>query len=103
MHDARVIYLAFDRDTPGQQAARSLARLLERRARLVILPEGVKDVNELGLRQAGRLVFQACVVEAARGGGAGGGEWSRGWEEEHYLDAAPDADRDPVGDQQEVA
>lgn len=98
LHDARVIYLAFDRDTPGQQAARSLARLLEGRARLVILPEGVKDVNELGLRQAGRLVFQACVVEAARGG-----EWCRGWEEEHYPDAARDADRDPVGDQQEVA
>lgn len=65
LHAARVIYLAFDRDAPGQQAARSLAQRLEGRARIVVLPEGVKDVNELGQRPAGRLVFQACVVEAA--------------------------------------
>lgn len=65
LHTARVIYLAFDRDTPGQQAARSLAQRLEGRARIVVLPEGVKDVNELGQLPAGRLVFQAYVVEAA--------------------------------------
>lgn len=68
LHAARVVYLAFDRDTPGQQAARTLARRLDGRARLVVLPVGVKDVNELGLRPAGRLVFQACVIESARGG-----------------------------------
>ena len=66
LRDARVIYLAFDRDTPGQQAAHALARRLDSRARLVVLPTGVKDVNELGQRPAGRLVFHACVVEAAR-------------------------------------
>lgn len=71
LHDVRVIYLAFDRDTPGQQAARSLARRLDGRARFVMLPPGVKDVNELGQRPAGRLVFQACVVEAAHTEAAG--------------------------------
>lgn len=65
LHDVRIIYIAFDRDTPGQQAARTLARQLDGRARFVVLPPGVKDVNELGQRPAGRLVFQACVVEAA--------------------------------------
>lgn len=64
--DAHTIYLAFDRDTPGQQAARSLAQRLDGRARLVMLPPGAKDVNELGQRPAGRLIFQACVVEAAQ-------------------------------------
>lgn len=72
LHAAHVVYLAFDRDTPGQQAARALARRLEGRARLVVLPAGVKDVNELGLRPAGRLVFQACVIESARGATRGG-------------------------------
>ena len=67
LHAAHVVYLAFDRDTPGQQAARALAHRLEGRERLVVLPAGVKDVNELGLRPAGRLVFQACVIESARG------------------------------------
>lgn len=65
LHNAHVVYLAFDRDTPGQQAARSLAQRLEGRARIVVLPAGVKDVNELGQRPAGRFVFQACVIEAA--------------------------------------
>lgn len=72
LHAAHVVYLAFDRDTPGQQSARALARRLEGRARLVVLPAGVKDVNELGLRPAGRLVFQACVIESARGATRGG-------------------------------
>lgn len=63
---AHVVYLAFDRDAPGQQAARALARRLDGRDRMVMLPAGVKDVSELGLVPAGRLVFQACVVEAAQ-------------------------------------
>lgn len=71
LRKARTIYLAFDRDTPGQQAARALACHLNGRARLVALPPGVKDVNELGQRPAGRLIFQACVVEAAQRSRAG--------------------------------
>lgn len=62
---ARTIYLAFDRDSPGQEAAQALAARLDGRARLVLLPEGVKDVNELGQRPDGRDQFHACLLRAA--------------------------------------
>jgi DNA primase len=61
---ARAIYLAFDQDAPGQEAARVLARRLGPRLRLVTLPEGVKDVNELGHRSNGERVFRACLQDA---------------------------------------
>jgi DNA primase len=62
---ARTIYLAFDRDGPGQEAVRALAGRLGARARRVLLPEGVKDVNELGQRPDGRDQFHACLLRAA--------------------------------------
>lgn len=72
LREARVIYLAFDRDTPGQQAARALALRFEGRARIAVLPADVKDVNELGQRPDGRLAFQACVVKSTRSGASTG-------------------------------
>jgi DNA primase len=62
---ARTIYLAFDRDAPGQEAVRKLAARLDGRARRVLLPEGVKDVNELGQRPDGWDQFRACLLRAA--------------------------------------
>ena len=62
---ARTIYLAFDRDGPGQEAARVLAARLDGRARRVPLPAGVKDVNELGQRPDGWDKFRACLLRAA--------------------------------------
>jgi DNA primase len=62
---ARTVYLAFDRDGPGQEAARALAARLGGRARRVLLPEGVKDVNELGQRADGWDQFRACLLSAA--------------------------------------
>jgi DNA primase len=62
---ARTIYLAFDRDSPGQEAARALAGRLGARARRVLLPEGVKDVNELGHRPDGQDLFRTCLLRAA--------------------------------------
>ncbi|MGH2505693.1 MAG: CHC2 zinc finger domain-containing protein, partial [Ktedonobacterales bacterium] len=63
---ARAIYLAFDQDAPGQEAARVLSRKLGPRLRLLTLPAGVKDVNELGLRQDGERQFRACLQRAAQ-------------------------------------
>jgi DNA primase len=62
---AHTIYLAFDRDGPGQEAARALSARLGGRARRVSLPEGVKDVNELGQQPDGRAQFHACLLRAA--------------------------------------
>jgi DNA primase len=62
---ARTIYLAFDRDSPGQEAARALATRLDGRARRVLLPDGVKDVNELGQRPDGWVRFRTCLLRAA--------------------------------------
>ena len=63
---ARAIYLAFDQDAPGQEAARVLVRKLGPRLRLVRLPDGVKDVNELGLHPDGERQFRACLLRAAQ-------------------------------------
>jgi DNA primase len=62
---AQVIYLAFDRDSPGQRAAQALATRLGGRARLVALPDGVNDVNDLGRLPDGAARFRACVLQAA--------------------------------------
>lgn len=61
----RTVYLAFDRDGPGQEATRALAARLDGRARRVLLPDGAKDVNELGQRADGRDQFRACLLRAA--------------------------------------
>lgn len=66
LRDARAIYLAFDQDAPGQEAARVLARQFGSRLRLVQLPPGVKDVNELAERPDGERQFRACLQQAVQ-------------------------------------
>jgi len=66
LRDTRVIYLAFDQDAPGQEAAHVLARQFGSRLRLVQLPPGVKDVNELAVHPDGERQFRACLQQAAQ-------------------------------------
>ena len=49
--------LVLDGDEAGREAAAHLAEALGERARVVELPEGVKDVNELGALPGGRETF----------------------------------------------
>ena len=58
------IYLAFDNDESGREAASRLMELWPDRAVELRLPDAAKDVGELGERPGGREVFEA-VVEAA--------------------------------------
>src|SRR5690606_26648389 len=51
---ARRVLIVFDNDEPGREAACELAARLGDRARIVELPEGVKDLNDLGRRPDGR-------------------------------------------------
>lgn len=66
LRDARAIYLAFDQDAPGQEAAHALARQFGSRLRLVQLPSGVKDVNELAARSDGEHQFRVCLQQATQ-------------------------------------
>jgi len=65
---ARRVLIAFDSDEPGREAASDLARRLGARARIVELPEGVKDLNDLGRRPNGRATFFRLLGEAEREG-----------------------------------
>jgi len=65
---ARRVLIVFDNDDPGREAASDLARRLGSRARVVALPEGVKDLNDLGRRPDGRAAFFRLVGEAEREG-----------------------------------
>jgi DNA primase len=60
----RTIYLAFDRDPPGYEAAQHLAARLRQRVLLVELPPGIKDVNELSHRPNGEAHFRDCLRHA---------------------------------------
>ena len=66
LRDAHAIYLTFDQDAPGQEAAHVLARQFGSRLRLVQLPPGVKDVNELAARPDGERLFHACLQQAVQ-------------------------------------
>jgi DNA primase len=66
LRDVRAIYLAFDQDAQGQEAAHALARRFGSRLRMVQLPPGVKDVNELAARPDGERQFRACLQQAAQ-------------------------------------
>lgn len=55
------IYLAMDNDQEGQNAVRTLAVKFGARARVVQLPKGIKDVNELAQRPNGRILFERLV------------------------------------------
>ena len=60
------VFLAFDSDEAGREAAARLAGLLGRRAAVVALPEGVADVAELATIPHGRRVFLHLLERAAR-------------------------------------
>ena len=60
------VFLAFDGDDAGREAAAVLSGLLGRRAAVVALPEGVADVAELGTQPDGRRTFLRLLERAAR-------------------------------------
>ncbi len=62
------VVLVFDNDGEGQHAARELAESLGDHARLLRLPDGVKDLGELGASDAGRETFFRLVAELGPAG-----------------------------------
>ena len=60
------VFLAFDADDAGREAAERLAGLLGRRAAVVGLPQGVADVAELATHPQGRAIFLRLLARAAR-------------------------------------
>ena len=60
------VFLAFDNDDAGREAAASLQALLGRRAAVVNLPQGVADVGELVALPHGQLLFRRLLARAAR-------------------------------------
>ena len=60
------IFLAFDNDDAGREAAERLADLLGRQAAVVTLPHGVGDVAELATHPHGRALFLRLLGQAAR-------------------------------------
>jgi len=61
---ARTIVLVMDGDEAGRDAAAHLSSALGDRARVVELPKGIKDVNELGVLPEGRETFFRLLDEA---------------------------------------
>ena len=59
------VFLAFDRDDAGREAAERLEGLLGRRAAAVSLPEGIGDVAELAAMPHGRALFLRLLARAA--------------------------------------
>ena len=60
------VFLAFDNDNAGQEAAEGLKDLLGRRAAVVNLPRGIADVGELAALPNGQLLFNRLLAMAAR-------------------------------------
>ena len=60
------VYVAFDQDAAGHHMAHVLARHLADRVRFVCLPDGIKDVAELGQYADGLGRFRRCVRAATR-------------------------------------
>ena len=60
------VFLAFDNDDAGREAAERLADLLGRRAAVVTLPQGVGDVADLATHPHGRDLFLRLLSLAAR-------------------------------------
>ena len=60
------VFLAFDNDDAGNDAAESLKQLLGNRAAVVNLPEGVGDLGELATLPNGNLIFRRLLARAAR-------------------------------------
>ena len=59
------VFLAFDNDDPGREAAVRLADLLGPRAAPVALPKGMTDLAELGTHPNGRALFLRLLARAA--------------------------------------
>ena len=59
------VFLAFDNDSAGLEAAGSLKGLLGRRAAVVHMPQGVSDVGELAALPQGQLLFHKLLLRAA--------------------------------------
>ena len=59
------VFLAFDSDDAGREAAERLGGLLGRRAAAVSLPEGIGDVAELAAMPHGRAAFLRLLARAA--------------------------------------
>ncbi len=60
------VFLAFDNDGAGYEAAGSLKEHLGRRAAVVNLPRGISDVSELANLPHGQMLFNRLLVQAAR-------------------------------------
>ena len=60
------VFLAFDNDGAGLEAATGLRALLGRRAAVVNLPQGIADVGELAMLPNGQLIFRRLLALAAR-------------------------------------
>ena len=60
------VFLAFDNDEAGSDAAARLGGLLGPRAAALSLPAGVSDVAELATSSNGRAVFEQLLTRAAR-------------------------------------
>ena len=60
------VFLAFDNDGAGYEAAGSLKELLGRRAAVVNLPRGISDVSELAKLPRGHMLFNRLLAQAAR-------------------------------------
>ena len=59
------LFLAFDSDDAGREAAAALGSLLGGRAAVVTLPAGISDVAELATHHEGRRVFLRILERAA--------------------------------------
>ena len=59
------VFLAFDSDAPGREAAGKLAAQLGSRAAVVTLPRDVADVAELATHPQGRSLFLRLLARAA--------------------------------------
>ena len=60
------IFLAFDNDGAGREAAANLQSLLGRRAAVVNLPQGIADVGELTTLPNCKLIFRLLLARAAK-------------------------------------
>ena len=59
------VFLAFDNDDAGRDAAENLKNLLGRRAAVVNLPQDIADVGELATLPHGQLIFRRLLARAA--------------------------------------
>ncbi len=61
----RTVYLVLDTDEEGRSAATEIQRQLGRRAKVVDLPKGVKDPNQLSRLERGKELLAQALAKAA--------------------------------------